>query len=309
MEQGIRIRTLIFLSLIFSGITGMQAQSYYTFPDSNAVWKSCEHPYPPGPMIWYARHWDDVIMGDTLINNLLYKKIGRIDYDVECSQIFTGPYYYTAIREDTVERKVYQYDSNGEWLLYDFSLELGDTLNTAIAYDLVAVAVDSVLVGDSFRKRWTYQYDEASTPIDVIEGIGAMTGLLEIMISFEHIYYLRCYYEGDEVVYINGVDQCDLEIDTCISVRVDELKPIRTFTAYPNPFTTSATIEYELEEISDIQFTVYNMIGEVVYKIEDRMMPQGTHKITWSPGHLPVGLYYGVLRSGEGVSVVKMVKQ
>ena len=78
---------------------------------------------------------------------------------------------------------------------------------------------------------------------------------------------------------------------------------------YPNPFTNSTTIEYELYSVSNIQFTVYNMMGEVVYEIANRIMPQGSHTVTWSPGPLPVGLYYAVLRSEEGVSVVKMVKQ
>ena len=79
--------------------------------------------------------------------------------------------------------------------------------------------------------------------------------------------------------------------------------------AYPNPFTTSTTIEYKLKEISNIQFTVYNVMGETVYHAEYSLMPQGSHTVTWSPSHLPEGLYYAVLRSEEGVSVVKMVKQ
>ena len=78
---------------------------------------------------------------------------------------------------------------------------------------------------------------------------------------------------------------------------------------YPNPFTNSTTIEYELNEISNIQFTVYNMIGEVVYSTEEGKVIPGIHTVTWSPGHLPGGMYYAVLRSGEGVKVVKMVKQ
>ena len=124
MEQGIRIKGLLLFCLLLLCISELQSQSYHTFPDSNAVWKSCELPYPPGSMLWYYAHWDYVLMGDTLINNLVYKKVGRIDYDVECSQVYTGPYYYTAIREDTVERKVYQFENDENWLLYDFSLEL-----------------------------------------------------------------------------------------------------------------------------------------------------------------------------------------
>ncbi len=78
---------------------------------------------------------------------------------------------------------------------------------------------------------------------------------------------------------------------------------------YPNPFTNSTTIEYELTEPSLVQLTIYNAIGEVVYQAEDCMMQQGSHTVTWSPSLLQGGMYYAVLRSGEGVAVVKMVKQ
>jgi len=79
--------------------------------------------------------------------------------------------------------------------------------------------------------------------------------------------------------------------------------------AHPNPFTTSTIIEYELKEISNIQFTIYNVIGEVVYMGEDRMMFQGKHSFTWAADRLPEGMYYAVLRSEERVSIIKMIKQ
>ena len=99
------------------------------------------------------------------------------------------------------------------------------------------------------------------------------------------------------------------EVEEACTVGIPESSTELQLSTYPNPFTTSTTIEYELKEISNIQFTIYNVIGEVIYQAEDRVMRQGSHKVTWSPGHLPEGLYYAVLRSEEGVSVVKMVKQ
>ena len=50
-------------------------------------------------------------------------------------------------------------------------------------------------------------------------------------------------------------------------------------------------------------------MGEVVYEVEENMKPPGTHKFSWSLHHLPPGIYYAVLRSVGGVSVVKMVKR
>ena len=80
-------------------------------------------------------------------------------------------------------------------------------------------------------------------------------------------------------------------------------------TVYPNPLTTSTTIEYELTEPSHVQLSIYNAIGGVVYKAEERIMPQGKHSFTWTPERLPEGMYYAVLKSEEGISVVKLIKQ
>ncbi len=99
------------------------------------------------------------------------------------------------------------------------------------------------------------------------------------------------------------------EVEEACTVGVPEQESALQLSAYPNPFTTSTTIEYELTEPSHVQLTIYNAIGEVVYRTEDRMMLKGSHTVTWSPGHLPEGMYYGVLRSEEGVAVVKIIKQ
>ena len=59
----------------------------------------------------------------------------------------------------------------------------------------------------------------------------------------------------------------------------------------------------------NIQLTIYNAIGEVVYMTEDGLKSMGKHSFTWSPERLPEGLYYAVLKSEEEVSVIKMIKQ
>jgi len=106
-----------------------------------------------------------------------------------------------------------------------------------------------------------------------------------------------------------GCESVEVVEEFCSHVGISEKISETQLLAYPNPFSASTTIEYELKEISSIQFTVYNVIGEVVYTSEDRMMPQGRHTFTWSCESLPEGMYYGVLRSEEGASVVKMIKQ
>ena len=97
--------------------------------------------------------------------------------------------------------------------------------------------------------------------------------------------------------------------EACEWIGIIESSTKQQLSTYPNPFTTSTTIEYELTEPSHIQLTIYNAIGEQVYKTEDRMMPVGKHSFVWTADRLPEGMYYAVIRSEEGVSVVKMIKQ
>ena len=115
---------------------------------------------------------------------------------------------------------------------------------------------------------------------------------------------------GDIQIYVNGTG-CNnsVEVTEACTVGMPEKTSDTPLTVYPNPFTTSTTIEYELTEPSHIQLTIYNAIGGVVYTAEDRLIFAGKHSFTWSPERLPEGMYYAVLRSEEGVSVVKMVKQ
>ena len=105
-----------------------------------------------------------------------------------------------------------------------------------------------------------------------------------------------------------GCNSPEEVIAACL-VGISEQLSNPQLTAYPNPFTTSTTIEYELTEPSHVQLTIYNAIGETIFMSEDGIMPQGIHSFTWTPDRLPKGMYYGVLRSEEGVEVVKMVKQ
>ncbi|MCK4568889.1 MAG: T9SS type A sorting domain-containing protein [Bacteroidales bacterium] len=110
---------------------------------------------------------------------------------------------------------------------------------------------------------------------------------------------------GDNLTGCNS----QAEVEEACTVGIPEQRSATQLSTHPNPFTTTTTIEYELTEPSCVQLTIYNAIGEVVYKTEDQVMPQGSHTVTWSPGHLPKGMYYAILRSEDGVVVVKIVKQ
>jgi hypothetical protein len=75
---------------------------------------------------------------------------------------------------------------------------------------------------------------------------------------------------------------------------------------FPNPFSTSTTIEYELKSPGCIEITFYNHLGEVVDKIE-QYQTQGLNKIVWNAEGFPAGIYNFRLQEGDQVASGKLV--
>ena len=99
------------------------------------------------------------------------------------------------------------------------------------------------------------------------------------------------------------------EVEEACTVGIPEQQSASQLSAFPNPFTTSTTIEYELTEPSQVQLTIYNAMGETIHVATEGIKPQGKHTYEWSAESLSEGMYYAVLRSEDGVSVIKIIKQ
>jgi len=287
----------------------IQAQTYVPFPDYGAVWQEVLKPYPPGPMPSYLEHNQYAVSGDTLINNTSYIKLYKTQYDVNCSQFYNGPFFTGGLRNDTTARKVYflnAFDSQ-EYLLYDFSLEVGDivpqTFNNTSYPNLLVDSIDSVFIGDRYRKRFLYQ-EPFMDPIEVIEGIGAGSGLLEYMYQFELIYYLRCFHQNDSIYWINTYwagTSCHLETDTCLAISVPEITVDKGFLEiYPNPARKLILIHYNFpgtDQSNDIRLEVYDVFGE---KFRESLITGSNDEVIYDVSGLTNGIY--ILTINQGLS-------
>ena len=74
----------------------------------------------------------------------------------------------------------------------------------------------------------------------------------------------------------------------------------------PNPFTTSTTIEYELQHSSTVQITIYNHLGEQIELIQQKQS-SGKQQIVWNAKGLPSGVYYFRLQADGKVATGKLV--
>ena len=78
----------------------------------------------------------------------------------------------------------------------------------------------------------------------------------------------------------------------------------RLYSAFPNPFNSTSTIEYALPFASKVTLNLYNLAGMRIEKIVDGRLQAGVYRATLNAGDLASGLYF-VKLEGSGQSFTR----
>ncbi|MCX6152070.1 MAG: T9SS type A sorting domain-containing protein [Ignavibacteriales bacterium] len=80
---------------------------------------------------------------------------------------------------------------------------------------------------------------------------------------------------------------------------------------FPNPFNPKTIIEYSIPFESNIQFEVYNSIGQVVKQLVNESKPAGFYDVSFDGSGLPSGLYFYSIsaKALDGTKEYKDVKK
>lgn len=273
IKNTIRIITLILLLLPLKAFL----QGYIAFPDSGAVWKETYY-YFPGPY-WYNAIGDTYLLGDTIFNDTTYRKIYNLRRDVFCSDIIIqNPEFGGALREDTLNQKIYLRGSEDypEVLMYDYTLQVGDTLPEEIfAYydDIFVSYIDTITTRDSIKRRvWYFDHEVPFVGwSNIIEGIGCSSGLTGFIEPyFEGWNELLCFSVDGHSVW-SARNTCYVPSDSCAPLGLNEsLHPQTSIRFYPNPVGNSSTISFELGQIhTEKNFLwIYDLYGKEVSLLE-----------------------------------------
>ena len=257
---------IIFSALLTLSASG-QTSVYHPYPDSNAVWNFHFQLY-----CFFNGTGDEyysmTFSGDTLINSQAYHKLTtpyvQSFSTLTCGGVSTG--YKGAIRQDTTVKKVFYVPptDTAEQLLYDFTLQVGDTVRGYIeaftfpTADIVQ-SIDSVLVGNTYRKRWNIN---SCYNIHFIEGIGSTYGLFELTpgcITDQADYSLICFQQNGQPLYPDTTTNCHLITSiNSIDNYSDQIK------VFPNPSNGSFTVDFDTTDITEIQLT--NLLGNIIMK-------------------------------------------
>ncbi|TSA37636.1 MAG: T9SS C-terminal target domain-containing protein [Porphyromonadaceae bacterium] len=76
---------------------------------------------------------------------------------------------------------------------------------------------------------------------------------------------------------------------------------------FPNPFSRSTEIAYELTNGSEVSFEVMDLTGRKVMEVNKGMMPAGKHTFTLETNNLDPGVYFYTLKAGSFVQTKQMV--
>jgi hypothetical protein len=79
---------------------------------------------------------------------------------------------------------------------------------------------------------------------------------------------------------------------------------------FPNPTTDDITVTFEVEETTNANLSIYDVVGRKVITILDGQLPNGKYAYNENLGQLEQGIYMVTLSlENEGVKVSKVVKQ
>ncbi|MEN8156242.1 MAG: T9SS type A sorting domain-containing protein [Bacteroidota bacterium] len=210
------------------------------------------------------------VTGDTVVNSIDYRIINRTRvYSTGVVHELENLY----LRYDSENDQVYRYNDSTEYLLYDFSAEIGDTIIVKAISGFGAISfchllVDSIKIevfSDSIQRRvqyctetQNYQFDFAGR---IIEGIGSEVFLFpvdELVCDAGCANHFRCY-QDSKVVITNPNIGCE-ELVTSSRLGVS---PPSELKVYPNPAQDLLYIESK-NPISTV--TILDLKGSEISK-------------------------------------------
>ncbi|MBL7807552.1 MAG: T9SS type A sorting domain-containing protein [Saprospiraceae bacterium] len=244
---------------------------------------------------------------DTLLNGTLYKPLVLQAIRSNPPAPFCGGFYrdtsqsYSGgwLREDTLLRRVYKLEPGAvaEVLLFDFSLQSGDTL----WYDHGGFAIDSVypVTLENGEVRLAFDLDaENGLPFGInkyVEGLGYLMGaFIQVFLPFEGWSVTTCVRDGETVLYQTGPG--------CIGTvsGVAEQPERASIRVSPNPFSSRLQLRMNPQN-EELQFSLLDVNGRILLQ---QPIPANTEQVELLVPNLPSGLYFW---AAQGVVLGKLV--
>jgi hypothetical protein len=253
---------------------------------------------------------------DTVMNNgIKYFKIVEERSD---SEFETNTYQ----RIDTLESKIYEYSNahenqNYDLLIYDFSIEIGDTVLSNSDFNsfgssiyqkdtliyLFETSADKKIVDSKVYSFWNIVTD-----IRTFSQNFGLTEKITINDGYDDYWILKgAVLNGDEYgdTTLVGIEENKSDIPTKFALSQN----------YPNPFNPSTTIKYSIprsirrgeHSVSQTTLKVFDILGREVATLVNKQQKAGNYEVIFDASNLSSGVYFYRLQSGSFVETKKIV--
>lgn len=242
------------------------------------------------------------IEGDSIVDSKSYNKIW-VSYDSLTTMVFLG-----LLREESnVVYYIPPYFSEG--ILYDFNLEIGDTISVKNIFcgddeiPLDVIDIDTVEYFGETRKRW-HLGENGYVEEFWVEGVGSLNGPLYTKFWYCIIcpdWKLLCYHKNDTLKYIMpGETECYQN-----TVGIEELTENDKILIHPNPVKKGNSIEIEMNFIP-VKIDIINSAGVLIQcltSLQDRIVRFETRE-------LETGFYlFKVTNQENKIETLKLIVQ
>ncbi len=90
--------------------------------------------------------------------------------------------------------------------------------------------------------------------------------------------------------------------------KVDVAEEFQLLDNYPNPFNPATTIPFVLDRSAAVDLIIYDLLGqEVAVLLDNKNMTGGHHEINFDASHLPTGIYFYKISTGEKQQIKRML--
>lgn len=306
-----KITLLVCLVFMLPLFCRAQFNTYHPFPYNNAYWNEVTWMQYNTDIVY--THFDEYVDGDTIVNGKSYIKIrtsGGYKSHALGSDVYWSSYddFECLLRDDTIAHKVYVSfppDYGTDTLFYDFTAKQGQYVGWGLPVQdsCWVYAIDSVLVGNSYRKQLIIARSKSRPSIydSIVEGIGSSEGLLAgITIPFESVGWLNCFDNYSEnIVYPRG-DSCQRYYLSVPKIKNQSA----ALTLYPNPGNGHYTFELNAPIAGTIE--IYDVTGRMIY--QTALQPEKTEI---NIDAQPAGIYFyrALTTAGSLIGEGKIVKE
>jgi len=206
------------------------------------------------------------------------------------------------------------------WASYMYNLApyIGDATSFKVAFQYhdcggewaYGVAIDNIAIkeGDDFTWLTVSPYKGTAVAIgNLNDSISVQIGVYGTDDNFTIT---------EDIVVASDNTELTVQIGVGVEVAIDEsgLTPFEfaLHQNYPNPFNPETNIQFDVAENSDVNVSIFNIMGQKVATLVNGNMDAGIYHIKWNGISdkgiaLPSGMYFYKMKSLEYLSVKKLV--